>query len=818
MLGWPCVSVTTTRFAILGAARMPEPLICLVLSILAAAAGQDRTLRVYTASDLADGRVLVEEKHGGEYHVFVWDSGLDRWTIEQRDSNVEFAESAGEADAPPNWEKVGTLLVEAGKPLSLSFPRIETGDEDQEKAETRVRVIVPRLLVLSSSEPADLNGLRDRLRGDLETAAAVGDGRRKRIRTNREGAEFQPPATLGGWLERTRALRTQMRVALGLWPEPARTPLNPRVFGRKEYDGYSIEKVVLETMPGFYLAGNLYRPLGAMGRRPAMLCPHGHWEDGRVNPEVQQRCMRWAKLGYVTFMYDMVGYNDSKDFGHSFLTPRGKRWGLSLATLQTWNSFRVLDWIETLPDVDPTRIGCTGESGGGTQTFLLSALDERVASMAPVVMVSEGFQGGCVCENAAGLRHGTDNVEFAALAAPRPQKLVGATGDWTSHTMTAVLPKLSQIYALNGLEDRVAAEVFDFPHNYNQTSREAVYPFLGRWLGGPSDPDQTREGEQTVLAPEELKVFGPDSPPPDDRLSGAQLETLLIGQLSRSIEDLGPVGPPARWQASREFLLASLRTRVGISWPQGGVVAATTLRSVVCGGVNAEHLLLSRSGASEQVPAVRLVPSMPSGQLVVIADHEGKAGLLGGSGEWSDHVTQLLDRGAIIVGFDPFLVGDSCDPADPRPTAAHFETYNKSLAAERAQDLATVLSWARGQPEIRAIHLIATGEMGPLALLALPVLPRVSRTYIDLGLFGYGDGSGEVPAGLDLPGVLQFGGLETAAALAAPRELFLARPSPSFREEWPRSAYRAAGSPARLRIGNILPSAADLAVWITATE
>jgi hypothetical protein len=132
--------------------------------------------------------------------------------------------------------------------------------------------------------------------------------------------------------------------------------------------------------------------------------------------------------------------------------------------------------------------------------------------------------------------------------------------------------------------------------------------------------------------------------------------------------------------------------------------------------------------------------------------------------------------------------------------------------------LATVLSWARGQPEIRAIHLIATGEMGPLALLALPVLPRVSRTYIDLGLFGYGDGSGEVPAGLDLPGVLQFGGLETAAALAASRELFLARPSPSFREEWPRSAYRAAGSPARLRIGNILPSAADLAVWITATE
>jgi dienelactone hydrolase len=791
-------------------------IISLVLSFSLPADAHTPALRFFTASDLASGHVHLAGEQEGQWHVFAWDRRLDHWTLEQRGTEVDFLEEPGEVDSAPDWQKVGTLRME-DEPLFLHFPRSEPEEKADEKEAPHEIVTAPRLLVISASESPDLDGLRDRLRGDIDTAAAVDDHRRATIRTNRQGAGFDPPDSLPRWQERARALRTQMRVALGLWPEPPRTPLRPRVFGRSEHDGYTLEKVVLETLPGFYLAGNLFRPLGAPGRRPAILSPHGHWEDGRLNPEVQQRCIRWAKLGFVTFMYDMVGYNDSKDFGHKFLTPRGNRWGLSLATLQTWNTMRALDWIETLPDVDSARIGCTGESGGGTQTFLLSALDERVASMAPVVMVSEGFQGGCVCENAAGLRHGTDNVEFAALAAPRPQKLIGATGDWTSNTLTAVLPRLQEVYKLHGLEDRVTAEVFDFPHNYNQTSRNAVYPFLGRWLGGPSDPEETREGEQTVLPPEELRVFGPDTPQPENRLPPAQLEALLIEQLRRSIEDLGPLGPPAQWQAGKQFLLSSLRVRLGIDPPACGRVAARSLRSTTSGGIRIEHLVLSGSG-TDQVPLSRLTPENPSGQLVVIADEEGKAGLLDRRGGWSDKVPELLERGATVVGFDPFLVGDSCDPADPRPTAPHFETYNKSIAAERAQDLATVLSWASGEPQIRAVHLIAQREMGPLALLALPVLPPVSRTFIDLGMFDYAEWPEEAPAGLDLPGVLQFGGLEAAAALSAPRELYLAAPAESFREEWPRSAYRAAGSPGRLRINRDLPTAEELAAWITGSD
>src|SRR5262249_56922461 len=140
------------------------------------------------------------------------------------------------------------------------------------------------------------------------------------------------------------------------------------------------------------------------GKLPLMLCPHGHWPEGRVQNDLQMRCIRWAKLGCVVFPYDMVGYADSKPFGHAFLNDRLRRWGLSLATLQTWNSIRALDWFTTLPDVDSARIGCTGEPGGGPQTFLQTALDPRVKVAAPVVMVSASFQGGWGGADAPGPR------------------------------------------------------------------------------------------------------------------------------------------------------------------------------------------------------------------------------------------------------------------------------------------------------------------------------------------------------------------------------------------------------------------------------
>jgi hypothetical protein len=765
-------------------------------------------------------------RKGGDYTVKVWAPARQSWGL-SADGQTLTLKSKVEGDNPsPSWQTLGTVRLSADAPVKVrvagaSFePPTIKGDYTTGTQTTESRPEsgpVPALLALSTDADADFGAALDVIRGRLDSAGPSADPRRTTVRTNHEGAGFHAPGTPQAWLDRARAVRRQMLVTLGLWPMPPKTPLRPEVFGKLERDGYTIEKVVLETLPGFFLGGNLYRPVGARGKVPAVLCPHGHWPDGRTNPEVQARCIRWAKLGCVVFLYDMVGYNDSKPFGHAFLDDRLRRWGLSLATLQTWDSIRALDWLASLPDVDPARIGCTGESGGGTQTFLLTALDDRVAVAAPVVMVSDTFQGGCSCENAPGLRIGTDNVEFAALAAPRPLKLVGAGGDWTARTMTGAYPAIRDVYRLVGPPDRVSADVFDFPHNYNQTSRNAVYAFMARWLLGLDDPQRTREGEQTPEKPEDLLTFTAEHPAPAGVKTPAQLEAALIDVKSRQLDDLAPRHDPAEWEAARDLLRTGLRIRVGLVNPPPAELSSREVRSTRRDGLAIVHHLVGRKATGEQIPVVLLEPEAPSGRLTVIQTDRGKAGLVTPRGRPTPLVRALLDRGQTVVGFDPFLVGEAFDPEAPagrRPETVHFETYNPTPAADRMQDLATVLAWARARPGVLTINLVGGGHSAALTLLARPGLEGVGRIAVDLDGFDDGDGFAAVEPGLDLPGALQFGGLKAAAALTAPAPLRIARAGPRFDASWPEAAYALADAPDQLRLDADAPAPADIAAWI----
>ncbi len=239
------------------------------------------------------------------------------------------------------------------------------------------------------------------------------------------------------WQKRARQIQQQVLISAGLWPMPQKQPLEPHIYGRIERDGYSVEKVYFQTYPGFYLAGNLYRPIGSgKGPFPAILNPHGHWADGRLadnkDGSIAARCISFARQGWIAFSYDMVGFNDTyfpdqpvvgpdkfyirhRDFATNDVN---QLWNINLLGLQTWNSIRALDFIESLPEVDRHRLACTGESGGGTQTYLLGAIDDRLAAQVPVVMVSHTMQGGCGCENAPGLRVQYSNMEIAAAAVP----------------------------------------------------------------------------------------------------------------------------------------------------------------------------------------------------------------------------------------------------------------------------------------------------------------------------------------------------------------------------------------------------------------
>ena len=295
---------------------------------------------------------------------------------------------------------------------------------------------------------------------------------------------------------------------------------HPVIHSRQEMDGYVVENIAIESFPGFWITGNLYTPVKPKEKLPAVLCPHGHAKDKRFTADVQIRSAALARMGAIVFAYDMIGYGESLQVTH--------RMPIALL-LQTYNSRRVLEYLLSRPDVDPERIGMTGGSGGGTQTFMLTALDKRITVSAPVVQVSAHFFGGCICESGMPVHkshhHQTNNVEIAALCAPRPLLLVSNGGDWTRNTPRIEFPYVQEVYKLYNAENRV--ENVHLPlekHDYGPSKRAAAYNFLGHHLklnrGALPYDNGYREDFVTILDTEQLKVFDADHPLPAGALQG----------------------------------------------------------------------------------------------------------------------------------------------------------------------------------------------------------------------------------------------------------------------------------------------------------
>jgi dienelactone hydrolase len=646
-----------------------------------------------------------------------------------------------------------------------------------------------------------------------------------------------PPAHLPEWEVRKKELREQVLVATGLWPMPPKQPLKPVINGKIDRDDYTIEKVFFTSYPGHYVTGNLYRPKGKSGRLPGVLCPHGHWANGRfydageqaahkqidkgaektiegARYPLQARCAQLARMGCVVFHYDMVGYADSRPIAHreGFTDADAELRLQSFMGLQTFNSIRALDFLLSLPDVDPRRVGVTGASGGGTQTFILCAVDDRPAAAFPAVMVSTAMQGGCVCENCSYLRQGTGNIELAALFAPKPLGMSGAN-DWTIHIESRGLPELRALYELYGAGDRVLAKCFpQFEHNYNQVSRELMYNWFNRHLK-LGQPEPVVERPFQPVPPRELSVFDEQHPRPKEAADAFSLRRYLTETSDRQLQALRP-SDAEDVEAFRRVLLPALRVMIHDELPKTGagrrggqpdaapeVEANEVRKSEERDGVQWHWLTLGRTSAGEQVPAVGLRGPSFNGTVVVWVHPRGKASLWQG-GQLVPGAREILAKNAAILAPDVFGTGEFA-PAKARavdPKYAGFTFgYNRPLVAERVHDILTAVAYARYHKGTRAVHLVGLEEAGPWVLLARGLCgDKVMRTAADMNQFRF-ENVRTTGDPMMLPGALKYGGLPALAALAVPGELFVHNHQGTGSGQWLKTVYDAAGAPDRLQ-------------------
>lgn len=283
-----------------------------------------------------------------------------------------------------------------------------------------------------------------------------------------------------------------------------RVGIKPILSKIRKFNGYSVQNFAIETLPGLYVCGSIYSPLTS-GKHGVILCPNGHWANGRYNDDEQKRFATLARMGAACVSYDLFGW------GESALQVTEAAHQTSIAqVVQIMNGLTILDYMLTRNDIDASKVGVNGGSGGGSQVVLLTVLDNRFTAACPTVSLASHFDGGCPCESGMPISlscGGTNNAEMMALFAPRPVCVVSDGKDWTASVPELEFPYLQRIYGFYNAGNKLTnihlpAEGHDFGPN----KRTAVYNFFISTFG--LNTKQLDETKVTVEPKEALYSFG----------------------------------------------------------------------------------------------------------------------------------------------------------------------------------------------------------------------------------------------------------------------------------------------------------------------
>ena len=558
------------------------------------------------------------------------------------------------------------------------------------------------------------------------------------------------PDSLDEYKKRCKFVRDRLLLSAGLNPMPKIGAIEYKVTNEHTYHEVRIFDVVAQVLPGLKLTGNLYLPKDAspQNKVPGILCPHGHWTNGRVHHEesggVSMRCFQFARLGFAVFSYDMLGFNDNNDFSHWWskaMRDKCDLLGISPFGLQTLNSLKAVDFLCERPEVDAECIGCTGTSGGASQTWFVAALDERIKVSAPVCMLSSHFLGGCACEEGPLLRiTGLTSFDIVASLAPRPVMLPAVTGDWTNLNPQYEIPRLKKIYKLFSAEHNIEHFYYDDEHNYNKRTRQHVYSFFMRHLMGKEVGDIIEEENIPPPAPELLWHNGVQPQKATDTTISAAIENLNKAY-NAHVLDVGDADPEQFKQERLEILRQLLDDGRGETRDVVYRVLGPTEGWGVAGG-KVRPYTLSRRGVGDYIQVIDITSDKctTADEITLVVTDAGYQEYFG-SGSKSSCIKKAMEEGKKLRIAELFGTGCSAwqlkyaiRDNDGSESHANYSTaFEESYFSMRVHDVITNVVQLREQGYTN-IRIFAEGSAVPVALAgaALTATPvEVDMTGID---------------------------------------------------------------------------------------
>jgi cephalosporin-C deacetylase-like acetyl esterase len=634
-------------------------------------------------------------------------------------------------------------------------------------------------------------------------------------------------AELASWQEANR--QAFLKLIGGLPAE--RSPLNARVVGEFARPGYVVRKVIFESLPEFYVTANLYVPDTGAGPYPAVLSPVGHSANGKAYDVYQHLFIGLVKRGYVVLTYDPIGQGERLDYW-DFLSNRRRfefnqhamagiqeyLLGQNLARYFIWDGIRALDYLTSLPEVDASRIGVTGNSGGGTLTTYISMLDQRVKVASIVTFITslpkkiENRQNDAESDPEQDIQGllaaGIDHPEFLGMIAPRPVQIGAATEDFFPIAGTRqTYQEARQLYERLGIGERIKMVEFQHRHMYSQPLREATAAWFDRWLKG-SEGEEVHEPAITT-EPDAVLQCTPTG----------QVQTSMGGKrvydFNRLEAERLEKGLRERRQQADFFrdLPSSIREQLNIPSAKA-TPQARLLAKAEAGGVTVERLVVETEPGII-VPLRVIYATARSGRLPAVLYFRDRSGT-----DDAPEVFEKLARGGKLVAVaDVRGFGETMSPRrvrneredyfDPRSRmdadfayAAFF--LGRPLLGMRVGDALQVAQYLRSRTDVEPGRVAAAGRgwAGVVALFAAALDPNISGVAVEGVPASYAEAARSevynLPASLVLPGVLREFDLPDVIALLAPRPVLVLNPLDALMRKMTRDDARAAFQPAHV--------------------